>query len=174
MFLLSHASHVSYTIVFKFPYNSKDLELFLYNVYYILLLCSWVVVTILSSSMNGLTADTVWNERCCPLKLKIKKPQNIMIMMHNNEYYDRPPQLQTWSLHNSVPGPLKAPLDAVSKKSKIFEFLSGRFWQNFIRKSDSASNVGNFYPDAVIWHRQNQNFIKFPVSGAFVQYLKAI
>ena len=43
-------------------------------------------------------------------------------------------------------GPLKIPLDAVSKKSKIFGFLSERFGHISIRISDMACDVGIFYP----------------------------
>ena len=71
-------------------------------------------------------------------------------------------------------GPLKALLNAISKKSKFFKFLSERFWQISIQILDSAFNVGNFYPNAGIWHPQNQNFKKFSVSGAFVQCIKII
>ena len=43
-------------------------------------------------------------------------------------------------------GPLKIPLDAVSKKSKIFGFLSERFGHISVRISDMACDVGIFYP----------------------------
>ena len=55
--------------------------------------------------------------------------------------YSRP-----WTRPNL--GPLKVPLEAVSKISKNFGFLSGRFWQISIRKSDLALNLDNFYPDS--------------------------
>ena len=42
-------------------------------------------------------------------------------------------------------GPLKALLEAISKKSKFFKILSERFWQISIRISDLAFN---FYPNA--------------------------
>ena len=42
-------------------------------------------------------------------------------------------------------GPLKAPLEAVSKFPKIPKILSGRFWQISIWKSDLPFDLGNFY-----------------------------
>ena len=47
-----------------------------------------------------------------------------------------------------ISGPLKAHLEAISKKSKFFKNLSKRFWQISIRISDLAFNVCDFYPNA--------------------------
>jgi hypothetical protein len=46
-----------------------------------------------------------------------------------------------------ITGPLKVPLEAVSKKSKNSGFLSGRFCEISIRKPDLAFNLDNFYPE---------------------------
>ena len=51
--------------------------------------------------------------------------------------------------------PLRGRIQKVQIQSKFFKFLSEQFWQISIRTSDLAFNVGNFYPNAGIWHPQN-------------------